>query len=105
LKEKPQVKSSREDAAEVKAGTVDSARFQSRDNIQEGVFVLAGDSAVWKPVKTGLSSERQIEIINGIASGDTVISGPYRVLAKDLTSGAKVKVRKEGETPGKKGKA
>jgi HlyD family secretion protein len=101
LKEKPQPKSSRQLAAEARTGTTDSSRMTARDNLQEGVFLMAADSAVWKPVRTGISSDRYIEIKSGLAAGDTIINGPYRVLAKDLTNGDKVKIKKD--MPMKKG--
>ncbi len=94
-------KSSKEIAAEVKSGTADSSIF-TQEELEEGVFVFAKDSAAWKPVKTGLSSDRHIEIISGVAEGDSVISGPYRALAKDLSAGDKVKLKSK-EEKGKKG--
>jgi HlyD family secretion protein len=97
LKEKEKPKSSREAAEQAKTGTADTSRGTGKDEIEQGVFVLAKDSVVWKPVRTGLSSDRHIEIINGIAAGDTVVNGPYRVLARDLTNGTKVKVKKPGD--------
>lgn len=93
LKEKEQPKSSREVAAQVKAGTADTTRALTSRDVVQGVFVLAGDSAVWKPVRTGLSSDRHIEVLSGLAVGDSVINGPYRVLARDLTQGAKVQIK------------
>ncbi len=100
LKEKEQPKSSREVAAQVKAGTADTARALTTRDVVQGVFVMARDSAVWKPVRTGLSSDRYIEILNGLAVGDSVINGPYRVLARELTQGAKVQTKKPGKGPG-----
>ena len=100
IKDKASPKSSREIAAEVRAGTADSARFMKKETLEEGVFVFAKDSAEWRPVKTGLSSDRHIEILTGLSAGDSVINGPYRVLAKDLKRGDKVSIKKEG----KKGK-
>ena len=95
IKEKESPKSSRQVAAEVRSGTADSTRFQKKEELEEGVFVIAGDSAAWRPVKTGLSSDRYIEIVSGLATGDSVINGPYRVLAKDLKRGDKVTLKKE----------
>ena len=101
IKEKEEKKSSREVAAQVRAGAADTTAF-AQDNVQEGVFIFVGDSAVWKPVKTGLSSDRHIEVIEGIEDGDSVISGPYRVLARDLVQGMKIKLREEDKAGGKK---
>lgn len=99
IKEKEEKKSTREVAAQVRAGAADTTTF-SRENVQEGVFIFAGDSAVWKPVKTGLSSDRHIQIIEGIEDGDSVVSGPYRVLARDLVQGMKVKLKEESKVGG-----
>ena len=81
-------------AAQVKAGTADTARALTSRDVVQGVFVMAGDSAVWKPVRTGLSSDRHIEVLSGLALGDSVINGPYRVLARELTQGAKIQIKK-----------
>ncbi|MFZ5433032.1 MAG: efflux RND transporter periplasmic adaptor subunit [Calditrichota bacterium] len=94
VKDKPEPKSSREVAAEVRAGTADTTTF-SREKVQEGVFLFVADSAVWKPIKTGLSSDRYIEVLDGIAEGDSIITGPYRVLARELKQGMKIKIREE----------
>jgi HlyD family secretion protein len=96
IKAKQEKKSSREMAEQVKSGTADSSLFK-REELEEGVFVFQGDTAAWKPVKTGLSSDRHIEILNGLAEGDSVISGPYSILAKDLKGGAKVKLKSKDD--------
>ena len=66
------------------------------------MFALDGGNAKWSPVHTGISSDRYIEILSGLAQKDTVISGPYRVLAKDLSNGDKVKIKPPDK--GNKGK-
>ena len=97
IKEKEQPKSSREAAAQVRAGVADTSKGMQRDQIEQGVFRLVADSVVWKPIRTGLSSDRHIEVTEGINSGDTIVSGPYRILARELTNGMKVRVKKPGE--------
>lgn len=99
IKEKEKPKSSREAAAQVKAGMADSSKGTQREEIEQGVFVMVADSVVWKPVRTGLSSDRHIEILSGIEPGDTVVNGPYRILSRELMNGQKVKVKKPGEEP------
>jgi HlyD family secretion protein len=105
LKEKEQPKSSRERAAQARTGTQDSASTASRTTVEEGVFVFAAGKAMWKPVKTGLSSDRFIEIKSGLAVGDSIISGPYRALAKDLSNDDKVRLKSADSGKDKKGKA
>jgi HlyD family secretion protein len=105
LKEKEAPKSTRELAAQVRTGSADTSKFQSRSQLEEGVFVLAKDSVNWKPVRTGLSSDRHIQVISGLAVGDSVVNGPYRVLARELTQGSKVSLKKpdeKGKGPAKK---
>jgi len=57
----------------------------------EGVFVLDGDTVSFRPVVTGVSDEAFIEITEGVAEGDTVVSGPYKEL-RELEHGGRVTV-------------
>lgn len=61
------------------------------------VFVLEGRRAIARPVQTGLRDDRYIEILSGIAPGVPVVSGPYRLISRDLESGDEVFVRRDGE--------
>jgi HlyD family secretion protein len=102
IKEKEKPKSSRELAEQAKAGAADTSKTTARDEIEQGLFVKVADSVVWKPVRTGLSSDRYIEVTSGVKPGDSVINGPYRVLARELTNGMKVKNKKPEEPKDKK---
>ncbi len=64
------------------------------------VFTLKDGIAHQVPVSTGISSDTDWEILSGIKEGDEVISGPYRILSKQLKDGDKVKVTKGPVTPG-----
>lgn len=55
----------------------------------EGVFVLDDARAVFVSVKTGIVGERHFEVIDGLAVGDTVITGPFSSL-RQLTDGEAV---------------
>lgn len=48
----------------------------------ETVFIAKSKKAVLREIKTGASSDTDIEILSGIEIGDTVIVGPYRILSK-----------------------
>jgi len=63
---------------------------------QAFVFVLQDGKAVRKDVKTGISSDSDQEILEGLQAGESVITGPYRVL-RDLLDGEKVEEQKEDE--------
>lgn len=95
LKEKPVRKSSRQRAEEVRSGTsADTGKVIRREDLIEGVFLMRNDSAIWVPVKTGISSDTHIEILSGLEGGEDVVTGPYKALAKDLRHGTKI-TRKE----------
>lgn len=50
----------------------------------ECVFVKSGDKAKLRVVKTGIQDDANIEILSGLKVGDTVITGPYTTVSKDL---------------------
>ncbi len=62
----------------------------------EGVFVVKKDGTVdFRKVKTGISADLQIEILEGLAAGDEVVSGPFKAL-RALRIGDRVKVDNSG---------
>ena len=61
--------------------------------IQEVVFVVKDGKAVLTPVKTGISDFQNIEILSGVPVGATVVSGPFRAVAKTLKDGAVVEIK------------
>lgn len=62
-----------------------------RDPMQKCVFVVQDGVAKIRKVETGLASDTEIEIVSGLAAGEKVIEGPYRVLSRDLADGKPVK--------------
>lgn len=68
----------------------------SRAREIEGVYVIASKKAEFRPVKTGIRGELDVEIANGLKEGDEIVTGPFRAL-RDLTPGAQVVV---DNTPG-----
>ncbi|HVP90721.1 MAG TPA: efflux RND transporter periplasmic adaptor subunit [Terriglobales bacterium] len=64
---------------------------------KDGVFVVQGDKAVFTPVKTGIMGDTDIEITEGVADGQEIVTGSYRTL-RTLKDQARLKV----ETKGKK---
>jgi HlyD family secretion protein len=58
----------------------------------EGVFVVDKDGKVdFRKVKTGITAELQIEIVEGLKEGDEIVSGPFRAL-RALRIGDRVKI-------------
>lgn len=52
----------------------------NREGDQPYVYVIEDGKAVRKDIKTGISSDSDIEVLTGIAEGERVIAGPFRVL-------------------------
>lgn len=46
----------------------------------EGVFLLQDGRARFRPVKTGITGDMDIEVLAGLQPGDVVVSGPYQAL-------------------------
>jgi HlyD family secretion protein len=72
-------------------------RREVEGKLSETVFVLEDGKARLVPIKTGISDGRAIEIIEGLEEGQTIITGPYKVL-RILQDGDEVKPSK-GEEP------
>lgn len=56
----------------------------------ECVFVMEGELAKLRVIKTGIQDDSHIEIISGLAADETVIIGPYNLVTKTLKNGDKV---------------
>jgi HlyD family secretion protein len=69
----------------------------------EVVFVLKDRQfAMQRPVTTGISDSKYIVIKEGLVEGEEIITGPYRLLSKDIIDSMKVKVLPEtSKTDGK----
>jgi HlyD family secretion protein len=57
----------------------------------EGVFVVDGGRAKFKPVKIGISSQQYFEVVEGLEKGEKVVSGNYRAI-RDLKDGQLVRI-------------
>src|SRR5579885_1898111 len=61
-----------------------------KDEIQ-GVFVINGKKAIFRPVDTGISGVTDIEITKGLQPGDEIVIGSYKAL-RTLKPEASIKV-------------
>lgn len=94
--------SSRQMAQQVNAGVLDTTKLTTKDELETGVFLFIAGEATWKPVKTGIAADRYIEITEGLTSGDSVITGPYRALARDMKNKDKVALEEKKDEEEKK---
>jgi HlyD family secretion protein len=63
----------------------------------KAVFVVTkNNTAEMRVVKTGIASRADVEVLEGLAEGETIIDGPYRTLARELKDGQSVKVQQKG---------
>lgn len=82
-------------AAPVEGGKLSAPK--KGESFAKVVFVVDADKKTHvRRVKTGISSDTDIEVLDGLAEGDEIVEGPYRTLAKDLKDGDSVEQQKPG---------
>jgi len=74
--------------------TVDESAVETIAQYVKLVFCVKGDKAEARLVETGISNARRVEIVDGIAASDQVVTGPYRSLDQ-IADGAPVKHTKK----------
>ncbi len=83
-------------AAPAEGGSLKAPR--SSEAFAKIVFVVDADKkAHLRRVVTGISSDTDVEIVDGLKEGEQVVEGPYRTLAKELKEGDLVEEVKPGE--------
>ena len=65
-----------------------------KDGFVQVAFVVEGNAAHARQVKTGVQGESHIEILEGLTEGELVVTGSYRAISKDLENGALVAISK-----------
>ncbi|MEJ2051311.1 MAG: efflux RND transporter periplasmic adaptor subunit [Calditrichota bacterium] len=65
-----------------------------KDGFCSVVFVIDDGRAIAKQVKTGIQSDTNIEIIEGLNEGDEIVVGNYRAISQDLQNGSAIVVQK-----------
>jgi len=79
-------------------GNTVQAAVREKGKETDGVFTVQGDKVVFKPVKTGIMGETDIEVVDGIAEGQEIVTGSYKTL-RTLKDQAKIKAEKgKGKT-------
>ena len=67
----------------------------TREEKQEVVFVLNGGRVKKVEVKTGIQDNNSIEILEGLAEGDEVVTAPYNAINRTLEDSMLVNQVKE----------
>ncbi len=89
----------RENALKVPISAIGTRKIDGVE--RDVVFVYKNGIAHLTPIKTGISDDRFAEVTEGLSEGDTILTGPFRIL-KRLKDGEKVKITKRKEYFGKK---
>jgi HlyD family secretion protein len=78
--------------------------LQNRGKLEEkeGVFVVTNGQASFKPVKTGIMGETDIEVTSGVNEGDELVTGSYKTL-RTLKNDARIKVEDKNKGKGGRG--
>ncbi|MBI4365155.1 MAG: efflux RND transporter periplasmic adaptor subunit [Candidatus Latescibacteria bacterium] len=83
------------------AGGDTSGAPAKKDEEIRGVFVMVGDEAKFRKVRTGIASDTDIEVWGDLKSGEKVITGPNKTL-RTLKPGGKVKIEEPKKKEGKR---
>ncbi len=74
------------------------------ESLAKVVFVVSADNkAQVRRVRTGIASDTELEILEGLQDGDRVVEGPYRTLSKELKDGDVVSAQQMGGGPNGRG--
>lgn len=90
--EEPKEAPSAEPDAAARADRPQSAAARLKDI--EGVYLVKEGKVEFRPTKTGIKGETDVEVIEGLAEGDEVVVGPFRAL-RDLKPGDAVRAEKK----------
>jgi HlyD family secretion protein len=69
--------------------TTNAAAADIKREETEGVFVLVDGFVKFMPVEIGIAGEDDFEVLSGLTEGQTVVTGPFRIL-RQLKDGALV---------------
>lgn len=75
----------------------DPAAEKKRKEELQGVFVVKGEKAEFREVKTGITGTTDIEVDNGLNEGDQIITGSYKII-RTLKNQAKIKIDNKAPT-------
>lgn len=82
------------------AGTSDStaAARSKRDGV-EGVFVVEGTTARFRPVEVGIAGDSYFEVLKGLEEGATIVAGTFQAI-RELSDGSLIEVEGGGARSG-----
>jgi HlyD family secretion protein len=85
--EKKESKSSDEEMV-----TIESKKEVLDTKAYEGVFIVKDGKAKFVKVKTGISDDTYIEIVEGLKGDEEVVTGSYRAISRELKDGSRIRI-------------
>jgi HlyD family secretion protein len=73
----------------------DGVAANKSEKKRECVFVKSGNKAKLKVITTGIQDDTFIEILGGLKAGETIITGPYSLVTRELNSGDEIQIVEE----------
>ena len=70
------------------------SRRRPGDREEEGVFLVKGGIATFRPVKVGIAGDEHFEVLDGLRGGETIVAGTYQAI-RDLKDGDKVRQQED----------
>lgn len=70
----------------------EEAEDEDDPDLLEVVFLKSGDSTLMQEIKTGIQDDTYIHVLEGLEPGDTLVTGPYKAVSKDLKEGDKIEI-------------
>jgi len=67
------------------------------EDLREVVFLAEADTTRMVEVTTGIADDTHIEVRSGLSGGETVITGPYSAVSRELEPG--MRIRTQGDAP------
>jgi len=83
------------DSTEADTASTKSNMIIPEEDLRKVVFVAKDGVAHRREVKTGISDNTHIQILNGVSAGEEIVIGSYRTLSKTLSDGDKVKINNQ----------
>jgi HlyD family secretion protein len=71
--------------------TVFTGASRPKGEEKDGVFVVVQGKSAFRPVKTGILGDTDVEVLEGLKEGEEIVTGTYKAL-RTLKDGARLKI-------------
>jgi HlyD family secretion protein len=78
--------------AEARGEAVPDTPVPDGEDLRRVVFVVEDGAVVMREVETGVADDTHVQVRSGLEGGETVVTGPFRLLRTELADGDAVRV-------------